>query len=125
MTVWQVGKPGEEDEETKERLPKEAQEALDALQYLWGVTGQIEDHLIETGEHEGHHHKGGHGVGEGCGASVGLGGLGELSEGEESTHDREQAMSRMRQAWKTTMAREGKLNEEGGLDLAQEPRGAE
>ncbi len=124
MTRWDVHRAdtdGDESEESKERLPEGAQQALDALQYLWGATGQDQDHLIEmSGEHEGHH-KGGHQQGgEGCGASIGLGGLDQLSEGEDSTHDREQAMSRMREAWKTTLKREGKLNEGGGLSLAEE-----
>lgn len=127
MTRWNVHRADSSDdegEESKESLPESAQQALDALQYLWGVTGQAEDHLMEMASegHEGYG-KGGHQHGEGCAASVGFGGLEQMSEGGDSSFDREEAVTKMRAAWKTTMAREGKLTEDGGLGLGPEGKG--
>jgi len=113
VTRWDVRRDGDDGDERKEKLPESAQQALEALQSLWSATGQAQDHLLElSGEtHEGHP-KGGHKHGgEGCATSIGFGGLEQMSEGEDSTYDREEAMTRMRTAWKTTLAREGKLTE--------------
>ncbi|MGH2708383.1 MAG: hypothetical protein ACRDJF_12600 [Actinomycetota bacterium] len=128
MTRWDVHRTdtdGDEGEEAKEKLPDAARQALDALQCLWGATGQAQEHLMEmSDEHKGQKKDGHQDGSEGCARAVGFGGLDQLSEGEDSTYDREQAMSRMRDAWKTTLKREGKLNEGGGLNLAGEGRDA-
>lgn len=74
--------------------------AMEGLRTIWQATGQMQEEFVRlecTSE------------GEGCSASLGFDYLAEgMEPAGDSTDD---SITRLRSAWKTTLAREGKLHD--------------
>jgi hypothetical protein len=85
--------------------PETAQgrQALESLRALWAATGQTAGAFdpapvsLECADDE-----------RGCTANVGFD---ALADTVEPTNDTSEAIDRLRRAWKTTLAREGKLHD--------------
>jgi hypothetical protein len=78
-----------------------ARQAMAGLRAIWTATGQMQAEPLGLECRPGP---------EGCAASVGFDGLADTGE---PTTDAEDAIARLRGAWKTTLAREGKLRDPG------------
>lgn len=85
------------EEETTERGTEAASQAMAGLRAIWTATGQMQEESLGLECPPGP---------EGCAASVGFDGLAGTVEPTTDTAD---AIARLRSAWKTTLAREGKL----------------
>lgn len=105
--------PRDEDEST-EPLTERGRQALTGLRALWTATGQMQEEFVRLECSSDSP--------EGCSASIGFDGL---AEAVEPTTDTADALSRLRSAWKTTLAREGKLHDPGGDPGKPTERGAE
>lgn len=76
---------------------EQGRQAMAGLRAIWTATGQMQEEFLglECRPDEA-----------GCAASIGFDGL---AEAVEPTTDTTDAIARLRRAWKTTLAREGKL----------------
>lgn len=84
-------------EETTEPETEAARQAMAGLRAIWTATGQMQEEPLGLECRPGP---------EGCSASIGFDGLADTVEPTTDTAD---AIARLRRAWKTTLAREGKL----------------
>lgn len=93
--------PDARQEETTEPQTEAAGQVMAGLRAIWMATGQMHDESVrlECGPE-----------GEGCSASIGFEGLADTGEPTADTTD---AIARLRRAWKATLAREGKLSDQG------------
>lgn len=87
------------EEETTNTQTEQGRQALAGLRAIWTATGQMEEESLGLECHPG---------AEGCAASIGFDGL---AAAVEPTANTTEAIDRLRRAWKTTLAREGKLRD--------------
>jgi hypothetical protein len=76
---------------------EEGRQAMAGLRAIWTATGQLQDEIVRLDCRPD---------AEGCAASIGFDGF---AEAVEPTTNTTEAIERLRRAWKTTLAREGKL----------------
>lgn len=86
-------------EETTEPQTEQGRQALAGLRAIWTATGQMQEESLGLECRPD---------AEGCAASIGFDGLAGAVEPTASTTE---AIDRLRRAWKTTLAREGKLRD--------------
>jgi hypothetical protein len=124
----------EEEQETNGPLTEKGRDALTGLRAIWSATGQMQEELtilmgrsqLMEGEElaaiQHRAHLGCRPDPAGCAASVGFYGFADTVEPTANTTD---AIARLRSAWKTTLAREGKLYEPEAdrLNLMKTPTG--
>lgn len=94
---------------------EEGRQAMEGLRTIWQATGQMQEEFVRLECRPD---------AEGCSASLGFEGLADTVEPTTDTTD---AVARLRSAWKTTLAREGKLHDdpEGSVPNPSEPRQGE
>lgn len=73
--------------------------AMEGLRTIWQATGQMQEEFVRLECSS---------EGDGCATSLSFEGL--VDDGQ-STADTADALTRLRSAWKTTLAREGKLHD--------------
>ena len=102
MTVDEPRPPADPGDTPDDSGPPSAagRAALEGLRAIWAARGQTSPDLgLECAADE-----------RGCTANVGFDAFAEVVE---PTTDTGEAIDRLRRAWKTTLAREGKLHEPG------------
>jgi hypothetical protein len=107
--------PTEEEQETTGPLTEKGRDAMAGLRAIWSATGQMQEELTgqltEGEELAAIQHRANlecRPDPAGCTASVGFDGFADTVEPTANTTD---AIARLRHAWKTTLAREGKLHD--------------
>jgi hypothetical protein len=86
-------------EETTEPQTPQGRQALAGLRAIWAATGQMQEESLGLECRPD---------AEGCAASIGFDGF---ADAVEPTANTTEAIDRLRRAWKTTLAREGKLHD--------------
>jgi hypothetical protein len=97
-------------EETTEPQTEPGRQALAGLRAIWTATGQMQQEESLGLEC--------HPDAEGCAASIGFDGF---ADAVEPTANTTEAIDRLRRAWKTTLAREGKLRDPEESEQRERP----
>ena len=93
----------DEEEQTIGPVTEKGRQAMAGLRAIWNATGQMQEEFVRLECSSD--------APEGCAASVGFDGFADTVEPTTNTTDN---IARLRSAWKTTLAREGKLYDPDG-----------